>query len=447
VNGMQWFAPRTGDIPLRSRAVSGAFLLVVISAVSVTGFETVRLAIVSHLADTRDVGRLQRALALDAGNPEIVRRLGLAYFYSSESPDTFRGLDYLRQAAELSKYGAPYWADYGRACDSVANLECAGRALERAVQLGPTTPRYHWLLANYYIRSDQPDKAMKEFRTLLRLDPDEYAQRTLRVCLKAFDNPDEIFRKVLTDDATPDLRLTYAELLCDTGRADSAGQIWSDIAAKRVAFPFSLAAPYLLRLFNLQRYEAAEKVWRDLERLGVVRRPADEEPGNLIFNGGFEQPPLDAGFDWIDRDLPYLAVDFADSRAYQGRRCLRLDFTVPRNEDYQPVYTFAPVEPGLPYRLQFYARSENIESDSGPRLRVFDPMCQSCLDVASEMTVGTMPWHPLGVTFTTGPQTRVVQVDLWRPRGRTFPTAISGTFWLDAVSLQAAAPSSPQEHK
>jgi hypothetical protein len=444
---MQWLAPHAGDVPLRSRAVSGAFLLVVISVVCLTGFETVRLAIISHLADTSDVGRLQRALALDAGNPEIARRLGLAYFYSMESVDTSRGLDYLRQAAELNTYRALYWADYGRSCDSVANLECAGRALERAVQLAPTTPRYHWLLANHYIRSDQPDKAMEEFATLLRLDPDGYAQRALRVCLKAFDNPDEIFRKVVTDSATPDLKLLYAELLCDTGRADSAGQIWSDMAAKSAAFPFSLAAPYLARLFNLQRYEAAENVWRDLERLGIVRRSADEDQGNLIFNGGFEQPPLDAGFDWIDRDLPYLAVDFADSRAYQGRRCLRLDFTVPRNEEYQPVYTFAPVEPGRPYRLQFYARSENIESDSGPRLRVFDPMCQSCLDVASEMTVGTTPWHPLGVTFTAGPQTKVVQVDLWRPRGRTFPTEISGNFWLDAVSLQVAAPSSPPENK
>ncbi|MGO9273895.1 MAG: tetratricopeptide repeat protein [Terriglobia bacterium] len=407
------------------------------------GFESVRLAIALQLADTWDVGRLQRALTLDPGNPEIVRRLGLAYSYSMEPEDASRGLDYLRQAAELDTYGASYWADYGRLCDSVANLECAGQALQRAVQLAPTTPRYHWLLANHYIRSDQPDKAIEEFATLLRLDPDRYAQETFRVCLRALDDPDAIFRKVLTDNATLDLKLMYAEFLCDAGKPDSADQVWIDIAAKSAVFPFSLAAPYLARLFSLQRYEAAEKVWRDLERLGVVRRSGNEDQGNLIFNGGFEQPPLDAGFDWVYTDLPYLTVDFADSHAYQGRRCLRLDFTVPRNEESFPVYTFAPVEPGRPYRLQFYARSENIESDSGPRLRVFDPRCQSCLDVASEMTVGTTPWHPVDLDFTAGAQTKVVRIDLWRPRGRTFPNEISGSFWLDAVSLEAVAPSLP----
>jgi len=29
----------------------------------------------------------------------------------------------------------------------------------------------------------------------------------------------------------------------------------------------------------------------------------------------------------------------------------------------------------------------------------------------------------------------VVRLSLWRPRGRAFPTEISGSFWLDAVSL------------
>jgi len=64
----------------------------------------------------------------------------------------------------------------------------------------------------------------------------------------------------------------------------------------------------------------------------------------------------------------------------------------------------------------------------------------SCLDVASETTVGTMPWHPLGLNFTAGPQTKVVRIALWRPRGRTFPNEIAGSFWLDAVSLKAVAP-------
>lgn len=441
---MRWLSPHTVDVPVRSRAVSGAFLLVVISAVSWAGLETARLAIALHLADKFEVRRLHEALGFEPGNPEILRRLGLAYSYSTESPDTARGLGYLRQAAELSRYGARYWAAYGQLCDADGNLECAEQGLKQAVQLAPTTPRYQWLLANHYLRSDQPDKATQEFGTLLRLDPGRYAQNIFATCLRAFDSPEGVFRNVLTDDATPALKLAYAEFLSDAGRAESADRIWSEIAAKSPPFSFTLAAPFLVRLLNLQRYEEASKVWQDMERLGVIRRPPDGDQENVIFNGGFEQPSLGVGFDWMSGDLSYLTADFADSRAFQGRRCLRIDFTVPRNEEYAPVCTFAPVEPGRTYRLQFYARSEDIQSDSGPRLRVLDPLCQSCVDISSDMTLGTTPWHPYDLTFTAGPRTKVVQVTVWRSRGRAFPTEISGTFWLDAVSLRAVAPSSVQ---
>jgi hypothetical protein len=159
----------------------------------------------------------------------------------------------------------------------------------------------------------------------------------------------------------------------------------------------------------------------------------------LVFNGDFEQPPLNAGFDWHCAASPYVSIDFSDARAYQGTRCLRLDFTVKRNDNYEPVNQVIPVIPGQEYLLTAYARSQNITSDSGPRLRLLDPDCAECLDVSSEATVGTTTWHPVTVKFSTTAQTHFVRLSIWRLRGRTFPTEITGTFWLDAVSLRAGA--------
>jgi hypothetical protein len=167
-----------------------------------------------------------------------------------------------------------------------------------------------------------------------------------------------------------------------------------------------------------------------------VKKPATGEPDNLIFNGDFEQVPLNAGFDWRTREVPYLSLAFPDSGAYRGSRCLRLDFTVGRNDESEAVYQFVPVVPYQGYSLTAYARSNNITSDSGPRLRVLDPACPACLDVSSETTVGTTPWHPVSLKFSTGDHAQVVRVSVWRPRSRTFPTAITGTFWLDTVSLE-----------
>ncbi len=61
------------------------------------------------------------------------------------------------------------------------------------------------------------------------------------------------------------------------------------------------------------------------------------EKDNLIFNGDFEQSPLKAGFDWRASPQTFLAVDFSAPGAYHGAHCLRVDFTVSRNDEYEPA--------------------------------------------------------------------------------------------------------------
>lgn len=201
------------------------------------------------------------------------------------------------------------------------------------------------------------------------------------------------------------------------------------------------ASPYLERLIGLGRIEEAVSVWQDLERIGIVHRSEADEKDNLIFNGGFEQFPLNAGFDWRwTGRLSYLAIDFSAPGAYRGVHCLRIDFAVSRNEEYEPVFQIVPALPNHTYRLGAYVRSEEITSDTGPQLRVSDVQQGSFRDALSETTVGTTPWHPVSLYFSTGRETKAVRLSVWRPRGRVFPTEISGSFWLDAVGLEIVDP-------
>ena len=434
---MACLGPATKEIPCRSGAAILAFLAVVLAVISCLGYEVVRVGLLSYLEESWDVVRLRQAMRWDPDNPAVARRLGLAYTYSIVLPDPTNGLGYLCRAAELSRHPL-YWASYGEACDAGGKPECGTKALQEAVRLAPTTPRYRWLLANHYLRSGQAEEALGEFRSLLRLDDLEnkgYARATFSVCLKALDDPEKIFRRILTEAASERLKLAYLQYLSDTGRSEAADRIWRKTAAGPERLDFPLAVPYLKRLFARQRYRAAKIVWSDLLRSGAIKEPASKDRDNLIFNGGFEQPSVGPGFDWGLGAASYVSVDFTDPRSYKGLHCLRIDFTVPRNEEYQPVYIFAPVEPGRTYRLRFYARSEEIQSDSGPRLRVVDPDCPSCVEASSKMTTGTTAWHPVDLIFSTGPQTEVIEIFVWRPRSRAFPADVSGSFWLDAVSL------------
>ena len=191
------------------------------------------------------------------------------------------------------------------------------------------------------------------------------------------------------------------------------------------------------RLLSKGRYQEAQSIWGQLEAHGVIDKPKGSEPGNLVYNGGFEQPPVNAGFDWRSQPSSYVSVDFGDASPYAGEHCLRLDFPVGQNDDFEPVFEIVPVVPNQAYSLTGYARSSDITSDSGPRLRVTDPDCAACLDAVSDATVGSTPWHKVTMQFVASPQTQAVRVSVWRPRSRFFPMEISGTFWLDAVSLRA----------
>ena len=420
-------------------------VVLLLASVLVPGFVLavtgLRIGIAATLAESGSIADMRRALTVDPTNPELDRRVGMYYMYLADPPNSDEALVHLRRATELSPQNALYWSNLGSACESSGDRACADAAFERLEKLAPMMPRYRWLIANYYLRSDRPDDAIGEFRRLLELTSErQYAQRAFEVCLRGLGNPDTIFSKVLADHKDPDLKLDFVDYLSEQDRFADASKVWGKTVASSGPFPFELAKDYLARLLIQGRYQEALNVWHDLERLGIVARPKGDDPDNLVFNGSFEAQPLNAGFDWHFAELPFLSFDFADRNAYRGSRCLRLDFTVKRNELYQPVYQFIPVVPGQQYLLSAYVRSDNISSDTGPDLRVFDALHAENLDVSTETTVGTTAWHPISVTFRPGPDTHFVMLAIRRDRSRSFPTEISGTFWVDAISVKPVSP-------
>ena len=123
---------------------------------------------------------------------------------------------------------------------------------------------------------------------------------------------------------------------------------------------------------------------------------------------------------------------------------MRMDFSVGRNEVFVGPYPFVPVDPNHAYLLQAYVRTQNITSDSGPRLQAVDPLCPTCVNFLSDTTVGSSPWHLLTLKFLTGPKTQLIEVVVLRQLGRSFPAEITGSFWMDSVSLKAVGPESEE---
>jgi tetratricopeptide (TPR) repeat protein len=415
------------EISLRGQARALLFVLTVACLGLFLGVETLLAGSAGLLTTPQKV---RWVLAHDPGNPGLEYRLGRIY----EDADPGEGLRHLRYAAELSPHNQRYRYHLAVACESRGDMACADQAWVLLAELSPRVPLYHWHAGESYLRANRLNDSLAQFSRLLDLDA-QYGPKawfTLRSVL----GPDVIFQKTVANHPGAELKVAYIDFLSRQGDDNTAYRIWRSVEPHLYSVPFRPVQPYLERLISGDRIDEAESVWRDLQRMGTVTAAGGMKDEDLIFNGDFEQTPLNAGFDWRKSDqTTYLAIDFAAPGAHRGARCLRVDFTVNRNEAYEPAYQIVPILPNHTYRLEAYVRSEDITSDTGPYLRVSDPQHLSFADAMSETTVGTTPWHSLQLGFSTGPEAQSVRLSIWRPRGRTFPMGISGSFWVDSVSL------------
>jgi hypothetical protein len=255
--------------------------------------------------------------------------------------------------------------------------------------------------------------------------------------LRAADDPQQVYEQVLAQSKDPSLRFAFLTFLSTSGDYESAMRIWERmIAGPDRSPPLSSVKPFLDLLIDHDQIQDGSVIWNELAGRGLVAKEYDAASHSLVYNGNFERPPLNTGFDWRYNEDSDLLFDFSDPSGHKGGKCLRIEFLVGRNADFDLVSQVVRVAPNTQYHLTAYLRSDGLTSGSGPRLRVNELGCPNCPEVTSEQTRGTTNWHPVEVSFTTRPQTQAVRISLWRPAGKTIPRDISGTVWLDDVNLQ-----------
>ena len=406
-------------------------LLVLASGLSLVS-QAARIVIAKELARSNNISDLMWALRLDANNGAIHDRLGLLYEWNLN--DSSSAIQHLSRATDFNPYQAAYWVDLSNGCELAGDLDCAVHALASAVRLAPQRPEFEWNKANFDLRIGNSDQALKDFARYLQLDPVSLPA-SFAVLDRGFNDPLLVWQRVIHTLDDPKSELTYLYLVKTYHPKFPTDTMWKQLIAERHPFPAAAAIPYLDRLLQTGNYMEAEKSWSDLKAVGAAQDSSRAD--NMVFNGDFHQTPLNGGFDWRLQEQPFLSVQLAAGSVCEVSHCLHVSFPVPANSDYEAAYQIVPVHPNQSYILSADMRSQEITSDSGPRLRVVDLECQTCLDAATTSAIGTTAWHKEELTFLTGPATHLIRLSIWRPRSRVFPMEISGDFWLRAVTMHA----------
>src|ERR1035438_7665721 len=118
-SSMRFLTVNYTDFSLNSLRRSGLFLSLAAVVTLVGSAEAIKIAAVTALGNSAEVSDLQKALALDPGNPFLHSRLSALCGDSLESSNLSAAVQEARRATMLNPNKSDYWLTLASACESV----------------------------------------------------------------------------------------------------------------------------------------------------------------------------------------------------------------------------------------------------------------------------------------------------------------------------------------
>lgn len=318
------------------------------------------------------------------------------------------------------------WCAAGDHFAARGEIDKARYCFRQAVQSGPNVPPVLVRTANFHFQSNDKRAGIETMAHLAELAP-EYRRLAFHTFRRMDCAPGEVlggaavrsretvqayFRSLLSWSGTEEMRTAW-EWLGAHGYADD-----------------SMAAHYVNTLVARKELGAAREVW--LRQVGA-RAPGYLRSG-FLFNGDFEYAPTGAALDWRITAEAGVEAERVRGQAYSGAWSLRIRFLGERNLAYEHVWQLALVRPGE-HRFQVAVRTEGMEGDQSPRIRVFDAESPARLDVLSEPLAGTRNWVLVTLDVPVAAPTRIVRIQVSRKPSLKFDNRLRGTLWLDKAEF------------
>lgn len=372
---------------------------------------------------------LLKTIKLNPSNPDPYYRLGLFYQWDIHNIDLRESLNYLRKAIERNPLEQEYWLNLAKILQRMGKQEASDKALEKAIFTYPTSFRGRWVTGNLLLQQGVPEKAITHFTYILSNYPNQ-SGLVYDVLLRAINNPEIIIERVVPKD--PSSLRQYLSYLYEIADKEMAQKVWQ----KRLSLGFKPDRDETLRhiefLIAHKDLHEAFQVWKERLREEGLSIPSD---ANLVTNGGFEKKEiLGGGFDWKIKNVPGAMVSFDHSMAFEGKSSLKVAFDGKENVDFHNVYQYVSLKPNSEYVLKAHMKTKGITTKSGIRIEVLG--VGPSFHGTSESLFGDNEWKELVIPFRIPVQSQGGMVRVRRERTDKFDRFISGTVWIDKVSLR-----------
>jgi hypothetical protein len=331
---------------------------------------------------------------------------------------------------------SPYrWCDLAEGLLDAGRSEAGERSIARAVELGPKMPQILLRAANFEFRNGADEAAARYAARVLALTRD-YDGAVFGSYSRFGISQETILKDGIPDDR--DARLAYFQFVLAGGDARQAALVWIWMR-RQPPVDDRAAVQYVDFLMGHGLYEAAAAAWAEQ----TESRDAAYRHSNFLFNGNYLLASSNSALDWHIHAVPGVEATRVACDAAPRAQCLKINFLDAGNPEYRDVAEAVVVEPGL-YRFHTLGRAAGITTDEGVGFRIVDREDAGRLDVRTGQLRGQTPWTTLTADVRVPGGTRIVDVQVYRPRSGSFDNRIRGTVWFTDVTLARAEGTPPK---
>ncbi len=423
---------------IEKRAAVLSFAVIIFCAVI---YQATVLCLAWHWGDSREVNKQIRGANLVPGNADAWDRIGEALAVNFDAQPA-EAISFFERAVKVNPRSAHDWMDLAQAEEAEGNASQADAAYRQAKRDYPISAEISWKYGNFLLRQGQTSAGLEQVHQALVTDPSLVPLAISRIWNL---DPDA---NVILHDVLPEgqqARFRALDFFAERREEAAALETWEEIATLAKAKPIDVhdVFAFLQYLIASDQAKKAELIWR--EALSAARWPEAMVPGSQIWNGGFEEPIVNGGLDWRFEQVPGAYVSTDSNSCHSGGKSLRVDFTGGVNLDFYYVHQIVPVEPSTHYVFQYFMRTQSISTESGMRFEILDLNDNEVSLVTSDMK-GTNPWTPVQTDLATGRNTHFLDIRLRRLPSRLFDNKLSGTVWVDDVSLSQETAVGAESH-
>ena len=378
----------------------------------------------NRLSSRPSLASLQLASRLDPWNDQYRALIGEYYLLIPRKPSI--AATFFDSALALNPRASRSWLDLAAAFQLLGRPHEQMAALANALAFDPKTPQTAWEAANSYTTLGETDMALKAFRLVMEGSP-SLQPAALEYCWRLRPNAKALLRETVPMNGPAPA--AFLELLTSKNESTAATEVWDNIVRNRQSIEPKDLLNYVQFLIGNHDFASLTHVWLDGTKLAGLA-DYQSSPANLVVNGNFRLPILNAGLDWRYQQSPEVSLALDPAQSSSGLGSLRLAFDSRGLED-GGIRQYIPVVPNTRYEFSSFVKSDQLQGAGGPHF-VIEDFISGADYFSSEILATDGSWKQCTGEFITGPDARLVTLRIKRiPAG----DAIRGTLWIDSVRL------------